>query len=205
MKGWIVVAAGLLWLAALAGGLTATWRYENAPGLDLHNAPRVWPVESRIPRVPGRASVVMIVHAQCPCSRASVGELALVMAHVQGIADAHVMFYTPAGVSLDWHQSDLWSAAARIPGVQVRVDEGALEQRLFGVATSGHTFLYDKHGALQFSGGITGARGHSGDNAGRTAILSLLRGIASDRQSTFVFGCSLLDRCPTCRADQGGR
>jgi hypothetical protein len=51
--------------------------------------------------------------------------------------------------------------------------------------------LYDVNGRLLFSGGITGSRGHAGDNAGRTAILALLHREASGRNDTFVFGCSL--------------
>ena len=41
------------------------------------------------------------------------------------------------------------------------------------------------------SGGITGSRGHAGDNAGRTAILALLHRETSGRDGSFVFGCSL--------------
>ena len=170
------------------------WRYEHAPGLDPQTAPPIWPAESRMKRVPGRASLLMFAHPQCPCSSASLGELALLMTHLQGITEANVIFYRPPELPVDWHETALWNAAAKIPGLTVRVDEDGLERRLFGIATSGHTLLYDEHGALQFSGGITAARGHSGDNAGRTAILSLLRGTRSGRDSTFVFGCSLFNR-----------
>lgn len=203
IRPWIFFAAGLLWLAAIGAGLSATWRYENAPGGVTQSAPKMWPTESGIPRSPGRPLLVMIAHPHCPCSRATIGELALLMAQAPGLTDAHVLFYKPAGVPRDWHETDLWRASAQIPGVKVSVDTAGVEQRRFGVATSGHTVLYDAHGALQFSGGITPARGHSGDNAGRTAILSLLMGAPSDRHTTFVFGCSLSDYCPSCREASG--
>jgi hypothetical protein len=51
--------------------------------------------------------------------------------------------------------------------------------------------LYDTAGRLLFSGGITAARGHSGDNAGREAIVALLAGAPTDRTQTPVFGCKL--------------
>ena len=51
----------------------------------------------------------------------------------------------------------------------LRDDDGA-EARRFGAETSGQTLLYDARGALAFSGGITGARGHAGDNAGRASL-----------------------------------
>jgi hypothetical protein len=55
---------------------------------------------------------------------------------------------------------------------------------------------------LLFSGGITAARGHAGDNAGRSELVSLLNGgpVApaatlnrggSARDATSVFGCPL--------------
>ncbi len=39
--------------------------------------------------------------------------------------------------------------------------------------------------------GITGSRGHEGDNAGRTAIERLVSHERADHSSTFVFGCAL--------------
>jgi hypothetical protein len=50
-----------------------------------------------------------------------------------------------------------------------------------------------------FSGGITGSRGHSGDNAGRSAIVSLVNGESTETAETFVFGCSLFETNSECR------
>jgi hypothetical protein len=63
--------------------------------------------------------------------------------------------------------------------------------------------LYDGNGRLLFSGGITGARGHSGDNAGRSTVLSLLSRDTVDRAETPVFGCSLFD--PEARCLEGSK
>ena len=41
--------------------------------------------------------------------------------------------------------------------------------------TSGQTLLYDTKGHLVFSGGITGGRGHEGDNTGRESIEKYLQ------------------------------
>ena len=199
------VAGGLLWIVTLGAGLSLMWRYENAPGLDLHTAPKTWPLSSRIVPSKGRPLLVMMLHPQCPCSMASLGELALIMARAQGTLDAHVVFYKAPGTAPDWHETDSWRAASRIPGVSLNLDPERAEQRRFGAATSGHTLFFDRDGVLQFSGGITPSRGHSGDNAGRTAIISLLMQAQPERRSTFVFGCSLLlDSCPTCRESSGG-
>jgi len=75
----------------------------------------------------------------------------------------------------------------------VSVDVDGVEARRFGVATSGSTLLYDAAGNLLFLGGITGARGHSGDNAGMSAVLAGIRTGCADPDQTPVFGCSLLD------------
>jgi hypothetical protein len=54
--------------------------------------------------------------------------------------------------------------------------------------------LYGSEGNLLFSGGITAARGHEGDNAGRSAIISCLTKSEAERNQTPVFGCSLFAR-----------
>ena len=77
------------------------------------------------------------------------------------------------------------------PSVTVVRDDDGREAQRFGAATSGQTFLYDSRGALEFSGGITSARGHAGDNAGRTALISLVDRLETSQRRTQVFGCPL--------------
>ena len=89
----------------------------------------------------------------------------------------------------------LWTTAREIPGVHVFEDRGAKVAQSFGAFTSGQTLLYNRDGHLLFKGGITAFRGHSGDNAGRIAILALLQH-ETPRTSivpvvTPVLGCSL--------------
>jgi hypothetical protein len=128
------------------------------------------------------------------------------MAQAQGRVTAYALFVKPAGSSDDWEKTDLWESAARIPGVKVIADDGVEAQR-FNAMTSGQTVLYDADGHLLFSGGITGSRGHSGDNAGRSAIVSLLFTGESDQAKTSVFGCPLFDTHSECREsfDDGKR
>jgi hypothetical protein len=51
--------------------------------------------------------------------------------------------------------------------------------------------VYDRSGALRFSGGITDGRGHEGDNAGLFSVLDLVRSGKSAVAATPVYGCSL--------------
>jgi hypothetical protein len=46
-------------------------------------------------------------------------------------------------------------------------------------------------GSLVFSGGISDARGHEGDNPGRTALMAILTGGHPAAIRTPVFGCYL--------------
>ena len=135
----------------------------------------------------------MLAHPQCPCTRASLGELEQIMAHLDGRIAATVLFYRPENAPAGWTASDLWDKASRIPGVTAAWDSEGAEARRFGGATSGHVVVYDARGYLLFSGGITASRGHSGDNFGRKAIVSAVGSGVILRGPAPVFGCSLLD------------
>src|SRR5262249_49195821 len=153
--------------------------------------PTRWPAGSHIQPATDRPTLVMLAHPRCPCTRASLGELALLMTRCQGLVQASVNFYKPAGEPDAWAQTDLWQSAAAIPGVSVRPDDDGREARCFHSSTSGQVLLYDAAGRLLFSGGITGARGHAGANAGRDALVALLTGGAAERAPHSVFGCAL--------------
>jgi hypothetical protein len=193
----IPAAAGALWLLMLAVGVGALWSYEGTPGTAAA-APGMWPAASRIKPDAARATLVMLAHPHCPCTRASIDELARLMTQAQGRVTAYVLFVKPAGFSDEWVQSEMWASAAAIPGVTPVLDDGGTEAGLFHAETSGQTVLYDATGNLLFSGGITSARGHAGDNAGRTAIVSLLTSDEAEERDTPVFGCPLFAQkeCP---------
>ena len=61
---------------------------------------------------------------------------------------------------------------------------------------AGYPVLFAQDGALIYSGGATGSRGHAGDNAGRQTILALLNHERTDRDRASVFGCPLFAREP---------
>lgn len=180
----------LAWLGLVAGGLHFVWGYENSPGRS-GAPPMHWPDDSAIRRNPELPTLVLFIHPHCPCSRATIGELAILMARSQGRVHATAVFVTPAGFK-GWERTDLWTSARDIPGVTISVDENGVEAQRFRSETSGQVALYGQNGQLLFSGGITGSRGHSGDNAGRTAIQSLLANGQVSTKETPVFGCPLV-------------
>ena len=167
--------------------------YDNSPGI-IATAPTVWPAGSNILRQSGVPTLVMMIHPHCPCSRASIGELALLMAEVPGAVNVNVLFIKPPDFPEQWEKTDLWNSAGMIPGVKVDVDNDAAEAHLFGSQTSGQVMLYDINGQLLFKGGITASRGHSGDNDGRRAIVSLLTQHHEKMAETPVFGCPLFEQ-----------
>jgi hypothetical protein len=190
---WTTAVFATAWIGAVSLGLAALLNYENAPGR-TGASPSNWPADSKIQRARTSDTLVMLAHPRCPCTRASMGELAQIMERVQGKVRAYVLFLKPHDSGTDWDDTDLRRKAAAIPGVAVLSDVDGIEAHRFGAETSGHTFLFDSDGRLLFNGGITESRGHAGDNAGESAIVSLVSNRVATRKSTFVFGCGLMDR-----------
>ena len=183
-------AVAVVWLCSAAAGLAVLWNYDNAPG-ETALPPSSWPSGSHLTRATETSTLIMLAHPQCSCTRASLGELAEVLARAEVRPKTIVVFLKPSTFGDGWEQTELWRMAARLPNVSVVRDDDGVEARSFGAATSGQTFLYDKRGALLFSGGITGARAHQGDNAGRQSVVALLNSAPRARSATSVFGCPL--------------
>lgn len=193
VSGWTI--AVVLWTAGVGVGGTLLWKYAATAGAAAI-PPERWPTRSAIAREAGRATLVMLAHPRCPCTRASLAELAVLMDRIGAQARAHVLFVQPRGVAADddWAKTALWRSAAAIPGVTVHADTGGAEAALFQAVTSGQVVAYDASGKLVFSGGITGARGHEGDNVGLMRALARISGRRADRDESKVFGCALGSR-----------
>jgi hypothetical protein len=192
-RPWWLCAFATFWLVCAVGGLWVVWAYENGPGVAA-NSPAQWPDETRLQLASDRPTLVFLAHPQCSCTRASLGELAEALARAATRPKTYVVFLKPSAFADGWEKTGLWQTAAGLPDTTVVRDDDGREAIRFGAATSGQTLLYDARGALLFSGGITGARGHAGDNAGRASLVALLNHLKADRTGTQVFGCSLFAR-----------
>jgi hypothetical protein len=184
--------AGILaiWVIAVGFGQLKLLDYSNTPSLGAA-PPTRWPESSTLVQHPGRLTVVMLAHPQCPCTRASIGELAIAAAQAAGRLDIYVVFLESPAFELE---SDLWRSALEIPNTKVIADPDGIEIQRFGVKASGHTLVYDTAGLLAFSGGVVSARGHAGANRGREAIVELALHDRSSVKSSPVFGCALQTR-----------
>jgi hypothetical protein len=187
----VVLAASVaVWILAVGYGARSLLLYADTPGRPA-TPPARWPAGAPFRPDLDRATLLVFAHPQCPCSSATIGELASIMANSRDRVRATVFMYVPLGAGRGWTDTDLWRAAAIIPGVQVREDLDAAQARRFGARTSGQTLLYDVSQRLVFTGGITASRGHAGDNDGRDAITTLLQGGIPLASTTPVFGCAL--------------
>lgn len=193
-RNGMITAMAALWLVAVLGLVSALIFYSASPGT-TGTVPSRWPAGSALPFDASRLNLVLFAHPRCPCTQATFGELEILMAGSEGKFSAQVWFIRPPGTSGNWMDTALWRRASSIPGVKVRCDEDLVEARRFGAQTSGLTLLYDHDGKLLFQGGITGARGHSGDNAGRSALAALSERSFATEVQTPVFGCPLFAPC----------
>ena len=142
------------------------------------------PLDSR------RPTLLMFLHPFCPCSQASVDELADLAGRCGDRVSVHAVVRRtdflekegPGGIA---------RSLAELPGIKTWQDGGGAEAARFGVRTSGHVLLYDPQGRLAYSGGITASRGHRGENFGRAALLARILGEAGARAANPVFGCPL--------------
>jgi hypothetical protein len=189
----LTAIVGCVWIGATLVGGRVLLKYENGAG-EVGVVVNSWPLDSQLQPAKDSLTLVMAVHPQCPCTRASVGELAQVAARIRDKARVFVLFYQPANSGPEWMNTELHRAVAQIPGVTIVPDIDGKEAQRFGAETSGHVFLFDRAGQLLFNGGITASRGHSGDNPGESAIVSLAQNGAAAQARTLVFGCSLHDR-----------
>jgi hypothetical protein len=185
----LFVLGGLSWLAAVGVGFAMLYRYKTAPA-DQEASLRRWPRESALHLDAERATLLVFAHPACPCTRATLAELARLMARVSSQVAVQVVVVEPPDAPSEWAGSDLADRAASIPGVLVVRDDGR-EAARFQARASGFVALYDVKGRRMFSGGITPSRGHEGDSFGRRRILAALAGEAPDHDTSPVFGCAL--------------
>jgi len=180
----------LLWLATTCAGSISLLNYVTTPG---ESAPsdEYWIASKSLELASPLATLVMVVHPQCPCTQASIDELAIVMARCHSKLKAYVLFVRPS--NLPQGQTELWRRTNQIPGVSAMVDESGSLSRQFRAATSGQCYLYDAKGHLLFSGGITSGRGHEGDNVGLDSVVACVSGNRSTPHSTPVFGCPIFN------------
>lgn len=186
----IIGGAIAVWVLALGVGTHQLLMFSSTPAVVSAGLER-WP-DSLVTSAPGaKPLLVMFLHPHCACSRASISELAVVMAAARGALDGRVYLLRISGAEEGWEQTDLLRSVRRVPGVEAIIDVDGLAARDLRATVSGETSLYAVDGRRVFHGGLTAARGHEGDNAGSRSVLAWLANPIQPPRTTPVYGCYL--------------
>lgn len=180
------------WLGLLGTGGVVLWRHVALAG-DPGAPPPLRP--AAFTPSDGKPLLVLFLHPRCPCSRATISELARLSERAGGRLAVRAFVYRPSDAGGGWDEAGVREALATIPSVTTVSDSDGAAARRFGALTSGQAYLYAVDGRLLFSGGLTGGRGHVGPNAGASAVAALLdSAVAAGVISTPVFGCVIAGR-----------
>lgn len=186
----LLVLAYLMWGGLLFIGHLVLFEYEMTAS-PLADTKRIFPEKSVVQLARGRQNIILFIHPMCPCTMASVDELAELMHVGQEDAIGTVIALMPTELKSEWSSQPVFSALKRIRNVSISYDSDGSQAATFGATTSGHVLIYDGRGVLQFSGGITASRGHSGDNANLQAAKNIILDRNPKFATTPVLGCAL--------------
>jgi hypothetical protein len=193
----LFISAIVLWLGAAAWGTKQLHEYSFNPG-ERGESLASWPTNARFSPAHGVLTLVVALHPECPCSRATLSEIDTILAQTTPSLRVFALFLDtdPGQPAAD---STLFKNADKLPGVSIIRDRDGADLKAFNFLTSGETRLYRPDGSLVFHGGVTPSRGHPGENLGRTAVIEAVHA-SMDRASTPeatvtlpVFGCALFD------------
>ncbi len=191
LKKVLSIAGLSLWVLAVGCGMFWLAEYSFTPGRSGQATP-VWPGEQAQEEGKDRFTLVVALHPECPCSRATLRQLDTVLLNSAERVQVLAVFsdQLPGAPA---EASDLYAQAGALPGVRLICDRDGSWMQRFDFHTSGEIRLYRPDGTLAFQGGITAARGHEGDNPGSDAVIAAVRTNASTASltTTPVFGCAL--------------
>lgn len=182
---------GIFWAIVVGAGFLCLMQYENTPGKTI-SMNSLWPRESKVRPNQYKPTLLMFVHPQCPCSKASIAELSELLQWFPNQVKTYILFYQPSDFPVDWDKTALWASAQQIPGVTLLEDWDGQEAKRFRATISGQVLFYNSRQELQFSGGITPARGQMGYSEGQAALKRLISKESLPQLKTPVFGCPIV-------------
>ncbi len=183
------VAVVLAWSVSLAILLLGLIAYGQTPGA-LNEPPQGASFNHELDTT--RYTLMVAVHPRCPCTAASLHELDRIIRQSQDRLHVTMLVYRPA------NQIDEWTVPKAIDNMEQhdnviwKWDEEGKAAQAIGCMTSGSVVLYSPDRKPLFWGGITSSRGHTGNNAGSQAILSILETGTVRLRTNPVYGCSLV-------------
>lgn len=176
------------WVVMVSAGLFVSLNYEKTPALTSPSANAAVDLK---PKLGSKDyTLVLFAHPKCPCTQATIAELDRFLSRNNNVS-TFVYFYRPEG-NTDWENAANCQLAGKIPGLVSIADFGGKEAKRLNAKASGEVFLFNSRGKLLFQGGITGARGHEGDNWGLDQISAIVHGRPVIAKHA-VYGCSLME------------
>lgn len=183
--GFFRQALPIVWFGACILGFAWLTTYELTPG-------KATPACTKLASGANGYTLAVYIHPLCPCSGATLAELQKLLNDCDQVS-ARVYFVKHEALSYDLQKTRIWQSAAALPRTELIVDAKGESCRSMKVETSGQTILADKDGQVLFAGGITGARGHIGNNLGSQAVRNLVNGSSQSVRRTPVFGCAIFN------------
>jgi len=187
----VLVAA---WVVAVGLGAKLVLDYSLTPG--ALGAGVSAPAEVGVASSPDRFTLVVALHPECPCSRATAEQIDRLAAARPGRIAMHALFLDTETAGAKPEESHLWKRVAAIPGATVNKGRGEAWCGGAAFLTSGEICLFAPDGALRYHGGITESRGHVGNGSSYDAVLAVIDGRTAESAAVAgapVFGCSLVD------------
>lgn len=176
-----------LWVGGAILGLDRQARFDTSPCPTAENPPVIWPKNELAPQA-GQSTLVMLAVAGCPCTRASIEELDALLSRQRGRLRAHVLL----GPGEQEASASTLACCQAIPGVQTHPDPQGRLARQFGMLSSGQVLIYNPSGRLIYAGGLTGQRGHVGEN---DALVSAREALEEETcgglRTGNVYGCPI--------------
>lgn len=189
MKNKLAIIITAVWAIAIGVGTVWITDFSTGPGR-TGDSPAVLPSVYLNENTTNLPKLFVFLHPYCQCSRATLAELSRLAERNMDLMEIHIFIVPLSDQSTESNSFDFEKKASEIPNAKLSTI-GESEIKEFGAVTSGQTLLYDRQGNLVFSGGITRARGHEGDNFGSENIEEYLHGRDIPFVQTPVFGCLL--------------
>lgn len=186
----ILTALTVGWLILVGAGFISLAVYQHGEG-EIAERESTWVESGLIQHDANQCQLLVFLHPRCACSLATLNELARIQSRCKDRLSIQVVIYHPSSAEADWLQSPNVKLIKQIPNVRWTLDlDGSLAQQ-FGVRTSGHAMLFSPKGDVVFSGGITPARAHEGDNLGKQAIERYVCLGEKSVEESNVYGCPI--------------
>ena len=180
------------WIVLIIGGTLAITAYSNTPGVRPETV-ACWPETSTLTRSEDSPTVVLFLHPKCPCSVSTLREMERALSGNSDQVEVQIGLFCPPNEPDEWTKTSLSKFAEHLKPGSTFIDRSAVEARRFGVLTSGHVLVFSASGKILFSGGVTAAKGHDGENRGGLALRSLCRGDDLPLIEQPVFGCPIIE------------